>query len=162
MPCHGDLGSFVSMSTPKVWTLGGFDLDGVSLGSGNVSQSGAWFGWSSFDTTMSVNMPGIGLKSIPVPKDSFAVTGDYSAPGWFTKMVGLESARAVGTINFDAGTGFFSAKIAFDGTYPLPGGGSSLQSTSVFFHLPNNATRITRSFAATPPLCLPGRAHHVQ
>ena len=156
VPGLGDFGSIVSMITPKGWTLGGFDLDGVSLGSGNGSQSGAWFGWSSFDTTMSVNMPGIGLKSIPVPKDSFAVTGDYSAPGWFTKMVGLESARAVGTINFDAGTGFFSAKIAFDGTYTLPGGGSSLQSTSVFFDLQNNATGITVAVGGTTTLGVQG------
>lgn len=156
VPGLGNFGSIVSMITPKGWTLGGFDTDGVSLGSDNGGQSGAWFGWSSFDTTMSINLPGVGVRSIPVPEGSFSVTGDYSAPEWFTKMAGIESAHAVGTITLDAGTGFFEAKVALDGTYTLPGGGSSVQAASLFFDIQNNSNGLTVAVGATTTLGVKG------
>ena len=156
VPGLGNFGSIVSMITPKGWTLGGFDADGVSLGSDNGGQSGAWFGWSSFDTTMSINLPGVGVRSIPIPKGSFSVTGDYSAPEWFTKMAGIESAHAVGTITFQADTGFFNAKVDLDGTYTLPGGGSSVQASSLFFEIQNNSTGLTVSVGATTTLGVKG------
>ena len=150
------LGSFSNIAaniTSLGWSLGGWDPDGVSLGSGNGSQSGAAWGWSSFASTMSLDLPGIGLKSIQMAAGSVSVGGSYSAPAWFSKIMGTVPAPTFGTIQLNPQTGFFNASIGLPGDFTLPKmGGTSLGSTGLSFDIESNSSGLYVGVSASTTL----------
>jgi len=146
------LGSFTSIAaniTSQGWSLGGFDPNGVSLGAGNGAQSNAYFGWSSFPTTMSVDLPGFGSQSYSVGAGSISVVAGYQVPSWFTKLTGESPGMALGTINFNPTNGFFNAAIQLGGGFNLPSGGSKLDISGLAFNIANNSEGVTVSVSAS-------------
>lgn len=145
VPGLGSFGSIAANITSQGWSLGGFDPNGVSLGSGNGGQSNASFGWSSFPTSMTVSIPGFGQQQIPVGGGSIAVAGGYAVPSWFSTVARSVPDLALGTISFNPTNGFFDAQITIPGNFTLPAGGSTLQVPSLFFSLQNSASGLVVS-----------------
>ena len=160
------LGSFSQIAaniSSKGWSLGGWDPNGVSLGSGNGSQSGAAWGWSTFNSVMSAELPSLGLKQISLQAGSVSVAGAYTVPEWFTKLVGSSPLPAFGTIQLDPSTGFFNAAIQLPESFTRPKmGSSSLGATSLAFNLESNAGGLTVSVSASSTLSTLGMDGAVQ
>ena len=143
VPGLGDFAEIATNITSQGISMGGWDADGVSIASGNGSQSGTAFGYSSMATTMSFDLPGYGAQSIKMTPGQIAVTGGYSSPQWFSTLTGATLPNAISTIQFDPTTGFFNAIVDIPGSYSIPSGGSKIQMPSLNFGISNNAQGLT-------------------
>jgi hypothetical protein len=143
VPGLGDFAEIATNITSLGISMGGWDADGVSIASGNGSQSGTAFGYSSVPTTMSFNLPGFGAQSIKMTPGQISVTGGYSSPQWFSTLTGATLPNAISTIQFDPTTGFFNAIVDIPGSYSIPSGGSQIQMPSLNFAISNNAQGLT-------------------
>ena len=156
VPGLGNFADIAANVTSQGWALGGFDPNGVSLGAGNGSQSSAYFGWSTFATTMTADIPGFGTRQLPITPGSFAVAGGFSVPSWFGTLTGSTPPTVFGTVNFTPSTGWFTADIALGGSFRLPGGGSKMDAVGLAFEIQNNAEGLTMSVTGTVTLGVTG------
>jgi len=156
VPGLGSFSQIMANITSQGWSLGGFDPNGVSLASGNGSQSSTYFGWSSFAATMTADVPGFGPQVLNLTPGSIAVTGGYVAPSWFSKMTGGNPPPALGTIQFNPSNGFFTASIALPGAFNLPGGGSKMDAVGLSFEIENDSAGLTVIAGATVNLSVKG------
>ena len=156
VPGLGSFSQIMANITSQGWSLGGFDPNGVSLASGNGSQSNSYFGWSSFAATMNADIPGFGPQSLQLTPGSIAVTGGYVAPSWFSKVTGQSAPNALGTIQFNPSNGFFTASISLPGVFNIPGGGSKMGAVGLSFEIENNSAGLTVIAGATVNLSVKG------
>ena len=145
VPGLGDFSEIATNITSQGISMGGWDADGVTLSGGNGSQSGTAFGYSSFGSTMSFDLPSFGKQTIALTPGEISVTGGYSSPQWFSTLVGASLPNAISTIQFDPTTGFFNAIVDIPGSYSIPSGGSKIQMPSLNFGITNNAEGLTVS-----------------
>ena len=142
------LGSFSQIATNITSagiTMGGWDADGVTLAAGNGSQSGTAFGYSSFASTMTADLPSFGTQTISLTPGQISVTGGFQGPQWFQSFVGATLPKAISTIQFNPTNGFFNAIVDVPGNYSVPAGGSQIQMPSLNFAISNNAQGLTVS-----------------
>ncbi|MBL6633824.1 MAG: hypothetical protein ISP32_05450, partial [Thermoleophilia bacterium] len=162
VPGLGNFAEVAANITSQGWTLGGFDPNGVSLGSGNGSQTSAYFGWSSFATTMTADVPGFGTQQLALTPGTFGVTGGFSVPSWFGKLTGSSPPTVLGTVQFTPSNGWFTADIAIGGNFRLPGGGSKMDAVGLAFEIQNNAEGLTMSVTGTVTLGVTGMSGQAQ
>ena len=143
VPGLGDFAEIATNITSQGISMGGWDADGVSIASGNGSQSGTAFGYSSFASTMSFNLPSFGQQTIKLTPGEISVTGGYSSPQWFATLTGASLPSAISTIQFDPTTGFFNAIVDIPGSYSIPSGGSKIQMPSLNFAISENQQGLT-------------------
>lgn len=139
IPGVGAFRSVAAEVSPDGWSLGAFDADGVSLGSGNGTQSDAYIGWSSYAATMTIDVPGFGTRSVRTVPGAVTVAGGYDTPSWFGKLVGGAPDRVFSVIQFNPANGFFSADIEVPASYTLPAGSSRIEMNSVTLQMRNDA-----------------------
>ena len=156
VPGLGNFAEIAANITSQGWTLGGYDPNGVSLGAGNGSQSSAYFGWSSFASTMTVDIPGFGTQQLQLTPGSFGVTGGFQVPSWFGTLTGSAPPTVLGTVQFAPATGYFTAEIALGGNFRLPGGGSTMDAVGLAFEIQNNAEGLTMSVTGSVTLGVTG------
>ena len=156
VPGLGNFAEIAANITSQGWTLGGFDPNGVSLGAGNGSQSSAYFGWSSFATTMTADIPGFGTQQLQLTAGTFGVAGGFSVPSWFGKLTGSTPPTVLGTVQFTPSNGWFTADIEIGGSFRLPGGGSKMDAVGLAFEIENNAEGLTMSVTGTVTLGVTG------
>lgn len=156
VPGLGNFAEIAANVTSQGWALGGFDPNGVSLGTGNGSQASAYFGWSTFATTMTADIPGFGTRQLPITPGSFAVAGGFSVPSWFGTLTGSTPPTVFGTVQFTPSNGWFTADIALGGNFRLPGGGSKMNAVGLAFEIQNNAEGLTMSVTGTVTLGVTG------
>ncbi|MFM8829238.1 MAG: beta strand repeat-containing protein [Actinomycetota bacterium] len=156
VPGLGSFSQIVANITSQGWSLGGFDPNGVSLASGNGSQSSTYFGWSSFAATMTADVPNFGPQTLNLTAGTISVTGGYVAPSWFSKVTGAAAPNALGTIQFNPSNGFFNASISLPGVFNLPGGGSKMDAVGLSFDIQNDSAGLTVNVGATVNLSVKG------
>ena len=143
VPGLGNFSAITANINSKGWAVGGYDADGIALGSSNGKQSDAYFGWSSYATTMTADIPGFGTKTLDITAGEFSVAGGYQVPDWFSKFTKTGPIEVLGTIQFQPSTGYFDATIAIPGSFNLPVGGSKADAASMSFEIQNNAEGLT-------------------
>ena len=157
VPGIGSFSSIAANISSTGWSLGGFDPDGVSMGSSsNGNQSGTYFGWSSFAATMTADLPVFGTQVQQLTPGTISVLGGFAVPSWFGKITGKSVPLALGQIQFNPSTGFFNAGISIPGAFDLPGGGSSINATSLSFDIENDMSGLTVSVGASTALTVKG------
>ena len=156
VPGLGNFAEIAANVTSQGWAIGGFDPNGVSLGAGNGAQSSAYFGWSTFATTMTADIPGFGTQQVPITPGTFAVAGGFQVPSWFGTLTGSTPPTVLGTVQFTPSTGYFTAEIAIGGNFRLPGGGSKMDAVGLAFEIQNNAEGLTMSVTGTVTLGVTG------
>ena len=141
VPGLGNFSDITANITSGGISLGGTDANGVSLGSGNGSQSSSVFGFSTVKATMTADIVSYGTQAITLLPNWIYVAGGYTTPAWFTNLTGETPPPAMATIQFQPSTGFFNSIVDFEGQYNLPagGGGTSLTVTTLNFAINFNA-----------------------
>lgn len=149
VPGMGSFSNIAANFSKAGISLGGWDPNGISLGgSSNGAQSGTAFGWASFASTMTANLPSFGSSSIQLTPNMFSVQGGFTAPDWWDQMTKPSTplGLALGTIQFDPTTGFFNGRVQMPGNnLSIPSGGSTLGVSSLFFDIQFNTTGLTVS-----------------
>ncbi len=145
VPGLGNFSDITANITSGGISLGGTDANGVSLGSGNGSQSSSVFGFSTVKATMTADIVNYGTQAITLMPDWIYVAGGFSTPAWFTNLTGETPPPAMATIQFQPSTGFFNSIVDFEGEYNLPagGGGTTLTVTTLNFAINFNATGLS-------------------
>lgn len=165
IPKIGSLPSVVASWSASGWALaanlGNYALPGVS---GNGTQlTDTILGWASFPTSLSVVDPVTKVKtSIPLPADTFEVSGSYAAPDWFKSLFKLSSdAKGRATGSLDLSNGDFALKMSVTAApdwYLYGGAGTStnLRLDTVYFNIEHKGPDFSTSLGGTVAMVAPG------